>query len=380
MKRIFIIIFILFTHASYAQIITPYFPYRTPIKGQPKRAIQDYYLWVRGSLAIPYTPSTTPVVLTTDSVGTNLQMLSNGNIAISKGLGTGFFEYAPSAGNLPYVSLSGGSTILSSANNIIGLSIQGAPSQAVDITQWKSSGGTVVSRISNGGEFFSNNVNAGQIRNILSQDNSRVVLEGIGVQISRNINDSNPAVRINNVNVSSAGDIAQFQAASVIVASVNKAGNFVSTVAPTSGGHMTNKTYVDDLAALKAPLASPSFTGTPLVPTAAVGTNTTQAASTAFVQAILPIALVTAADQTLGVTAFISYTGTGGTFTLPTPASSTAKYWKIIHRGASGSLVINTNGASNVLYNSGALTNTISLGVGEMLTLLSDGTYIIVYP
>lgn len=34
---------------------------------------------------------------------------------------------------------------------------------------------------------------------------------------------------------------------------------------------------------LKAPLASPAFTGTPTVPTATVGTNTTQAANTAFV-------------------------------------------------------------------------------------------------
>lgn len=34
-----------------------------------------------------------------------------------------------------------------------------------------------------------------------------------------------------------------------------------------------------------APLVSPAFTGTPTVPTASVGTNTTQAASTAFVQA-----------------------------------------------------------------------------------------------
>ena len=39
-----------------------------------------------------------------------------------------------------------------------------------------------------------------------------------------------------------------------------------------------------DLAA-KAPLASPTFTGTPLVPTATAGTNSTQAASTAFVTA-----------------------------------------------------------------------------------------------
>jgi hypothetical protein len=36
---------------------------------------------------------------------------------------------------------------------------------------------------------------------------------------------------------------------------------------------------------LKAPLASPALTGTPTVPTAAVDTNTTQAASTAFVLA-----------------------------------------------------------------------------------------------
>lgn len=50
--------------------------------------------------------------------------------------------------------------------------------------------------------------------------------------------------------------------------------------------------------ALKAPLASPTFTGTPAVPTAGNGTNTTQAASTAFVQTaaglLVPKSLVTA--------------------------------------------------------------------------------------
>jgi hypothetical protein len=40
---------------------------------------------------------------------------------------------------------------------------------------------------------------------------------------------------------------------------------------------------VTDLAA-KAPLASPTFTGTPAAPSAATGTNTTQLATTAFVQ------------------------------------------------------------------------------------------------
>lgn len=41
--------------------------------------------------------------------------------------------------------------------------------------------------------------------------------------------------------------------------------------------------------ATKANLASPEFTGTPTVPTASAGTNTTQAASTAFVQAAIAL-------------------------------------------------------------------------------------------
>ena len=40
----------------------------------------------------------------------------------------------------------------------------------------------------------------------------------------------------------------------------------------------------DTLDALKAPLSSPTFTGTPAAPTAAAGTNTTQIATTAFVK------------------------------------------------------------------------------------------------
>lgn len=42
----------------------------------------------------------------------------------------------------------------------------------------------------------------------------------------------------------------------------------------------------------KADTASPSFTGTPLAPTASVGTNTTQIATTAFVLANFPTAAV----------------------------------------------------------------------------------------
>ena len=45
-----------------------------------------------------------------------------------------------------------------------------------------------------------------------------------------------------------------------------------------------NKSYVDSELSLKAPLASPTFTGVPAAPTATTGTNTTQIATTAFVQ------------------------------------------------------------------------------------------------
>lgn len=45
------------------------------------------------------------------------------------------------------------------------------------------------------------------------------------------------------------------------------------------------KAYIDAADALKANLASPTFTGTPAAPTAAPATNTTQIATTAFVLA-----------------------------------------------------------------------------------------------
>lgn len=55
-----------------------------------------------------------------------------------------------------------------------------------------------------------------------------------------------------------------------------------SPATPTSLN--TYMTTTNATLAAKAPIASPAFTGTPTVPTATAGTNTTQAASTAFVK------------------------------------------------------------------------------------------------
>ena len=57
----------------------------------------------------------------------------------------------------------------------------------------------------------------------------------------------------------------------------------VTTVAPSQNA-------VFDALALKAPIASPTFTGTPAAPTATAGTSTTQVATTAFVLAELAAA------------------------------------------------------------------------------------------
>jgi len=64
--------------------------------------------------------------------------------------------------------------------------------------------------------------------------------------------------------------------------------NITGAVTPTH----TELNYVDGVTSAlqtqmdtKSPLASPTFTGTPAAPTASAGTNTTQVATTAFVEA-----------------------------------------------------------------------------------------------
>ena len=68
-------------------------------------------------------------------------------------------------------------------------------------------------------------------------------------------------------------------------------GLWQNMVQGTKAGHLTRKDYVDTYAiaplALKAPLASPTFTGTPAAPTPATSDNTTKVATTAFVQSLL---------------------------------------------------------------------------------------------
>ena len=63
---------------------------------------------------------------------------------------------------------------------------------------------------------------------------------------------------------------------------------------------------------LKAPISSPSFTGTPTAPTAAAGTNTTQIATTAFVTSAAGSVVKTASGTiaTNATSVEVSFSGT----------------------------------------------------------------------
>ncbi len=65
-------------------------------------------------------------------------------------------------------------------------------------------------------------------------------------------------------------------------------------------GTLSDQTDLQNALNLKAPLASPTFTGTPAAPTAAPGTNTTQLATTAFVIANAGTGTVTSVSSANG--------------------------------------------------------------------------------
>lgn len=69
-----------------------------------------------------------------------------------------------------------------------------------------------------------------------------------------------------------------------------------------------------------APLNSPAFTGTPTAPTAAFGTNTTQLATTAFVQAAISAASIPDGDK-----GDITVSGSGATWTIDANVVTNAK-------------------------------------------------------
>jgi hypothetical protein len=86
-----------------------------------------------------------------------------------------------------------------------------------------------------------------------------------------------------------------------------RSGQFLSTAAAadiTNGSGVSGATVddaLDTLDSLKAPKASPTLTGTPAAPTAAVGTSTTQLASTEFAMRAVGLAVSVAEDAAAAI-------------------------------------------------------------------------------
>ena len=94
----------------------------------------------------------------------------------------------------------------------------------------------------------------------------------------------------------------------------------------TNTTQLATTAFVEAATNTKAPLAGPTFTGTPLAPTAYVGTNTTQIATTAFVQTATPDTLNDLTDVSISGAAngqTLSYNGSGWAPATPVAYSTT---------------------------------------------------------
>jgi hypothetical protein len=107
-----------------------------------------------------------------------------------------------------------------------------------------------------------------------------------------------------------------------------RTGNVVLAVADVSGA---------------APLASPTFTGLPLAPTASPGTNTTQIATTAFVEAAVTAGSVTSFNTRTGAVTLLNtdISGAGGALI------ASANVWTGANDFTGGSITVTTQTAGN---------------------------------
>ena len=129
--------------------------------------------------------------------------------------------------------------------------------------------------------------------------------------------------------------------------------------------------HVHPIDTSRAPLNSPALTGTPTVPTAAVGTNTTQAASTAFVDRIignLKNQAAISANTSLTQSDFGKLLVCANAVTLTLPATNSIRSGSLlwISNASSGTVTISLNGNSTD-------ANSLLIYAGHSLLLQCDG-------
>lgn len=143
----------------------------------------------------------------------------------------------------------------------------------------------------------------------------------------------------------------------------------LNELAAALGNDANFSTTVTNSLALKAPLASPTFTGTPAAPTAAVDTNTTQVATTAYVigQGYLKSAT---ANSTYAPLASPTFTG----IPLAPTAASTINNTQIATTAYVKTLISSVSGGSASVDLSGYLT--IANAAATYLPISSSSNYV----
>ncbi|EOU4197818.1 tail fiber protein [Escherichia coli] len=133
-------------------------------------------------------------------------------------------------------------------------------------------------------------------------DTSERINRTIGIDISDSVTSSRSDVAASSLAVKKAYDLAKSkytaQDASTTQKGLVQLSSATNSDSETMAATPKAVKSVKELADTKAPIESPSLTGTPTAPTAAQGTNSTQIANTAFVKAAIT-ALINGAPGTL---------------------------------------------------------------------------------
>ncbi|EHW9949703.1 tail fiber protein, partial [Escherichia coli] len=133
-------------------------------------------------------------------------------------------------------------------------------------------------------------------------DTSERINRTIGIDISDSVTSTRSDVAASSLAVKKAYDLAKSkytaQDASTTQKGLVQLSSETNSDSETMAATPKAVKSVKDLADTKAPIESPSLTGTPTAPTAAQGTNSTQIANTAFVNAAIT-ALINGAPGTL---------------------------------------------------------------------------------
>lgn len=149
-------------------------------------------------------------------------------------------------------------------------------------------------------------------------------------------------------------------------------GPYLATASATWGsitGTLSSQTDLNNALGLKAPLASPGLTGTPTAPTAAVDTDTTQIATTAFAKKEADDAQAYAIQRAnhTGTQAISTVTGLQGALDLKAPLASPALTGTPTAPTASGGT--NTTQLATTAFVQSAITSLINGAPGVLDTL-----------